>query len=326
MARIRTVKPEFWVDDKVVELDPWARLLFIGMWNFADDQGYIDFSPKRIKMQVFPGDTVDVVPLIDELLKQGLIRSYMSPIGPVLHVANWARHQRVDHAAKRRFDPVLLSPFDPHDPSGSSREAERCTCSHKRAISLTEQGYLEGTSDPREPSRGLVGDGQAQISRSENRSEESEREATLFVVDPREPSRTLAPEGKGKEGKGSKNICSTEGRATVQYPPEFERTYAAYPRKIGKAKALRAWLAAVKVASPETIYAGVQRYAAETVGTEARFIAHPASWLNAHRWQDEATPPPRPPAANGWRPYRNPDNPDTAYNGYKLGRSPSDAA
>lgn len=26
MPRIRTVKPEFWVDEKVVELSPWARL------------------------------------------------------------------------------------------------------------------------------------------------------------------------------------------------------------------------------------------------------------------------------------------------------------
>jgi hypothetical protein len=39
MARIRTIKPEFWTDEKVVECSFEARLMFIGMFNFADDKG-----------------------------------------------------------------------------------------------------------------------------------------------------------------------------------------------------------------------------------------------------------------------------------------------
>ena len=53
MARIRTIKPDFWSDEKIVELTPWARLLFIGLWNFSDDDGRMPFSPKKIKMLVF---------------------------------------------------------------------------------------------------------------------------------------------------------------------------------------------------------------------------------------------------------------------------------
>lgn len=111
MPRIRTVKPEFWVDEKVVELSPWARLLFIGMWNFADDQGYVDYSPKRIRMQVFPGDMVDVETLIGELTTAGVVRAYESPVGPVLHVINWTRHQRIDKPGKPRFAADSLRPF-----------------------------------------------------------------------------------------------------------------------------------------------------------------------------------------------------------------------
>lgn len=111
MPRIRTVKPEFWVDEKVVELSPWARLLFIGMWNFADDQGYVDYSPKRIRMQIFPGDPVDIEALIGELRAAGVVRAYESPVGPVLHVVNWTRHQRVDKASKPRFVADELRPF-----------------------------------------------------------------------------------------------------------------------------------------------------------------------------------------------------------------------
>lgn len=39
MARIRTIKPEFWTAEQVMELSRDARLLFIGMWNFCDDAG-----------------------------------------------------------------------------------------------------------------------------------------------------------------------------------------------------------------------------------------------------------------------------------------------
>jgi hypothetical protein len=113
VPRIRTIKPEFWVDEKIVELDPWARLLFIGLWNFADDQGYIEYSPRRIKMQIFPGDSFDVSPLLQSLLEAGLVVAYQGPAGPVLHVANWSKHQKVSNAANPRFDPSELEPFNP---------------------------------------------------------------------------------------------------------------------------------------------------------------------------------------------------------------------
>lgn len=108
MARIRSVKPEFWIDEKVVEMGLAARLLFIGLWNFADDQGYIDDKPRRIKMQVFPGDDFDVDPLLDELVAAGLLVRYDSPVGPVLHVRNWDKHQKVDRSSAPRFEPSTL--------------------------------------------------------------------------------------------------------------------------------------------------------------------------------------------------------------------------
>lgn len=113
MARIRSIKPEFWIDEKIVDLSMAARLLFIGIWNFADDQGYIEHKPRRIKMQVFPGDDIDIEKLIDELIDVGLVAEFDSPLGPLLHVRNWQRHQRVDKAAQPRFAESSLSPREP---------------------------------------------------------------------------------------------------------------------------------------------------------------------------------------------------------------------
>ena len=41
MARIRTIKPQFWDDLKIGRLSRDARLLYIGLWNFADDLGVV---------------------------------------------------------------------------------------------------------------------------------------------------------------------------------------------------------------------------------------------------------------------------------------------
>ena len=71
MARIRTVKPEFWTSSQIVECSPIARLAFIGMWNFCDDRGIHVADFRRLKMEVFPGDEIavaDIEVCINELL------------------------------------------------------------------------------------------------------------------------------------------------------------------------------------------------------------------------------------------------------------------
>ena len=56
MARIRTIKPEFWEDEKVGKLPIPCRLFFVGCWNFADDFGVIKGNPALLKSQIFPYD------------------------------------------------------------------------------------------------------------------------------------------------------------------------------------------------------------------------------------------------------------------------------
>jgi len=96
MARIRTIKPEFWSDEKLAECSPSARLLFIATWNFADDDGRMEYSPKRLKMQAFPGDNIDVLPLVDELAKHRLVIIYRIGTHDYLAIPNFRKHQRVD--------------------------------------------------------------------------------------------------------------------------------------------------------------------------------------------------------------------------------------
>src|SRR5207248_2359293 len=88
MARIRTVKPEFWTDSVLTECSRDARLLFIGTLNFADDHGGLDRSAKQLKGQVFPHDKLDVEPLIQELQRAGCLVEYEVEGKKYLHIKN----------------------------------------------------------------------------------------------------------------------------------------------------------------------------------------------------------------------------------------------
>jgi hypothetical protein len=90
-----------------------------------------------------------------------------------------------------------------------------------------------------------------------------------------------------------------------QTPDAFDdRFWPAYPRRIGKGAARRAWKSAILKTSPETILEAVSRFAGKCAGRDETFIPHPATWLNAERWQDaelqaQSTPEPFVGTSNG---------------------------
>jgi hypothetical protein len=105
MARIRSIKPEFWTSEQVMECSPTARLMFIGMWNFADDSGRLPFSPKTIKAQIFPGDNIssdEIAGMVAELSTNGLLISYVVDGKEYLQITGW-HHQKIDKPQKPKY-------------------------------------------------------------------------------------------------------------------------------------------------------------------------------------------------------------------------------
>lgn len=109
MARIRTIKPEFWTDEKIVRLPFEARLLFIGIWNFADDDGFIRDEPDRIRLQIFPADaSVDVDGMLDLLFSAELLEKVSLKDGEyAFRVTGFKRHQSISHASQSRIAPEV---------------------------------------------------------------------------------------------------------------------------------------------------------------------------------------------------------------------------
>jgi len=127
MARIRTIKPEFWDSPDTARASLRARLLYISMWNLADDYGIGDGNFKRIVGFAFPNDdiTVSEVPrLIAEVSRTFSVMFYEHEGRPYYWIPAWETHQRTEKRAKQRVpfpeDPKTLTSSGEMDSDGKS--------------------------------------------------------------------------------------------------------------------------------------------------------------------------------------------------------------
>ena len=95
-ARIRAIKPDFFVEEDLAEVSALARLLFIGLWTIADRAGRLEDRPRRIKAQLLPYDDVNVDELLDELASHAerFIIRYVVDGQPLIQVRSFGKHQR----------------------------------------------------------------------------------------------------------------------------------------------------------------------------------------------------------------------------------------
>ncbi len=93
MARARNIKPSFFQNEELAELNPLDRLFFIGLWTIADYKGCIEFRPKRLKIQILPYDDCDTEVLANNLERSGFLRMYSVEGKRYLKVVNFERHQ-----------------------------------------------------------------------------------------------------------------------------------------------------------------------------------------------------------------------------------------
>lgn len=100
MARNRMIKPEFWEDPKVALLSDKAKLLFIALWNFADDEGFLENNSKWIAVKCFPYEkNIKIENFLAELFKIGVI----STKNGVICVKNFLKHQKIKKATASKL-------------------------------------------------------------------------------------------------------------------------------------------------------------------------------------------------------------------------------
>ncbi len=100
---------------------------------------------------------------------------------------------------------------------------------------------------------------------------------------------------KGEEKRKEEKQKSFKKTNKKDFDSEFEKFWNEYPRKVAKEKARQIFSKILRTSkAPETLFNsiifGLKGYNSEiqTKQTKPEFIAHPSTWLNQQRWEDEA--------------------------------------
>ena len=119
MARIRTIKPEFFTSEDIVSMSPLARLFYVSLWCEADRSGRFEWKPKTFKLRYLPGDSCDVDILAQELFDAGLVVLYVVDGKTFAEIPTFEKHQVINN----RESESTIPPRVPH--ASTTRESGR---------------------------------------------------------------------------------------------------------------------------------------------------------------------------------------------------------
>ncbi len=137
MARIRTIKPEFFTSEDIVSLSPLARLLYIALWCESDKEGRLAWKPMTFKLRYLPAESCEIDALCGEVINGGLVVLYGNGLA---HIPQFRKHQ---HINPRETESQLPAPHD-----ALPTRASRVTTRH--SPDSDAQGGREGKGKERD--------------------------------------------------------------------------------------------------------------------------------------------------------------------------------
>ncbi len=138
MSRIRTIKPEFFLDDELAELPPLTRLLFIGLWTIADCAGCLHDRPRRIKAQVLPFDDCDPEHMLQDLHRSNFILRYRVANEAYIKVVNFNKHQRLSGLEAQSISHIPQPEKVEEQPKQAEEAMEKHSRSDEEAANVQE--------------------------------------------------------------------------------------------------------------------------------------------------------------------------------------------
>ena len=110
MARLRTIKPDFWDDETLAHTSRDARLLFIGLWNFSDDFGVVRGQPAWLKSKILPYEDIQSTEILEWLKELEAppgrwIVPFMANGETFYWIRSFLKHQRIDKPSKLSRNP-----------------------------------------------------------------------------------------------------------------------------------------------------------------------------------------------------------------------------
>ena len=106
MARKRMIDPNIWESQSFNRLSMMARMLFIGLFSNADDEGRGVAHPARLRSTVFPYDDIpldEIAAAMNECAAQVGVRFYDVNGDQFYQLENWLKWQRIDKPAPSNY-------------------------------------------------------------------------------------------------------------------------------------------------------------------------------------------------------------------------------
>ena len=126
MARIRTVKPSFFMSRAVKRLTDKQKLVWQGLWPNADDEGRLLDEPGILVGQLWAlsvsGAKLDTI--LSELHNAGRLIRYEVGGERYIQVTNWHEHQKISKPSPSLLPPVSDG-YDSRNAPGDGREDSR---------------------------------------------------------------------------------------------------------------------------------------------------------------------------------------------------------
>lgn len=116
MARSRNLKPGYFTNEVLATIDPFAHILYSGLWTVADRDGRLEDRPAKLKIELLPCRDCDVDALLSLLASHGLIRRYSAHGGRFIDIPKFGQHQSPHQDEKSKGFP-----------SWDEREPQTCT-------------------------------------------------------------------------------------------------------------------------------------------------------------------------------------------------------
>lgn len=145
MARIRTIKPEFWKSESLSDQPEATHMLAAALINYADDQGYFNANPKLVQSECCPlrEPSVSVPESLRRLQEIGYLRLGTSDDGKRYgHLVGFSSHQKISHPTPSKIANKTIT----WDNSGKAPEDVMNAQDNFRP----EQGKEQGTGNGKE--------------------------------------------------------------------------------------------------------------------------------------------------------------------------------
>lgn len=152
ILRTRDLRPSFFKNELLGELEPLARLLFQGLWTLADRDGYLENRPARIKIEILPYDDCCIKSLLGILTDAAFLNNIILEDGTeLIHIPNFYKHQNIhprEQASRwlsqtsrgkaRTSHSFPSSPSSPSDKNKSKRGDENLPQNNKKKIKTVQ--------------------------------------------------------------------------------------------------------------------------------------------------------------------------------------------